>query len=99
MTREEKDKLLDIPIRSFRPKLSLQEALKTAEKFIASEKIDAEHFWLYRANFMLYGDPATPDKDKLPGWHFWWVSDSGGQGNYILIFVSMDGHCRRLPSM
>jgi hypothetical protein len=69
-----------------------------AEEFIASEKIDASHFWLYKANFILYGDPSKPEK-KIPGWYFWWVSDSGAQGNYIEIFVSMDQHCIRLPSM
>ncbi len=90
---------LDLPSRSQRPKLLLQDALKIAKKFIASENIDATHFWLYRANFIFYGDSAKPPEDKIPGWHFWWVSDSGQVGNYIEIFVSMDGHCRRLPSM
>jgi len=44
-------------------------------------------------------DPTTPDQDKLPGWNFWWKSDSGEMGNYIEIFVTMDGQCRRLGSM
>ena len=85
--------------RSFRPKLVLQAALSKAEKFMESEQIDARHFWLYRAQYILLGDRTTPDKDKLPGWHFWWVSDSGEMGNYIDIFVTMDGQCRRMPSM
>lgn len=97
MTREGIDKILDVHVSS-RPKLPLQDALKAAEEFISSEKIDASHFWLYKANFTLYGDPGKPDK-KMPGWYFWWVSDSGQQGNYIEIFVSMDRHCMRLPSM
>jgi hypothetical protein len=77
----------------------MQAALSKAEKFIESEHIDARHFWLYRAQYSLYGDPTTPDHDKLPGWHFWWVSDAGEIGNYIEIFVTMDGQCMRMPSL
>ncbi len=84
---------------SFHPKLAMQAALSNAEKFIESEQIDARHFWLYRAQYILQGDATTPAKDKVPGWHFWWVSDAGEMGNYIEIFVTMDGQCRRMPSM
>jgi hypothetical protein len=84
---------------SLRPKLVMQDALTRAEKFMVSENIDASHFWLYSARYTLFGSASTPDKDKLVGWYFWWVSDSGETGNYIEIFVTMDGQCRRLGSM
>jgi hypothetical protein len=84
---------------SLHPKLVMQDALARAEKFMVSENIDATHFWLYSARYTLFGSPTTPDKDKLVGWYFWWVSDAGEMGNYIEIFVSMDGQCRRLGSM
>lgn len=77
----------------------MQAALSKAEKFIASEQVDAGHFWLYRAQYIMLGDTTTADKDRLPGWHFWWVSNTGEMGNYIEIFVTMDGQCRRLGSM
>jgi hypothetical protein len=82
-----------------RPKLVMQDALARAEKFMVAENIDTTHFWLYSARYTLFGSPETPDKDKLVGWYFWWVSDAGETGNYIEIFVSMDGQCRRLASM
>jgi hypothetical protein len=98
MTSEEKAKLLNLPSPLYyHPKLSLQDALKVAEKFMISENIDTTHFWLYRATFTLH--PSEPGKKAIRGWHFWWVNDSGAQGNYVYIFVSMDGKCRRLPSM
>ena len=92
---EEKPKLA----RTFRPKLSLEDALKNAEKFVITQNVDMSRFWLYRAQFILFGDSSQPDTKKVPGWHFWWVSDSGGLGDYVEVFVSMDGDCRRLPSM
>jgi hypothetical protein len=97
VTGEEKSKV--VANSTFRPKLSLQEALQKAEKFIATEKIDTSQFWLYRALYILMGESSKPDREKVPGWHFWWVSDSGGLGNYVEIFVSMDGDCVRMPSM
>lgn len=99
LTPDQKSKLLEVPKTSYRPKLSLQDALKVAEGFITAEQIDTTHFYLYRASFILYGEPYKPDRDKIPGWHFWWASDSGEQGNNIYIFVSMDRKCMRLMSM
>jgi hypothetical protein len=82
-----------------RPRLSLQDALLIAEHYIDREHINVSSYWLYRAVFILYGDPKTPDKDKLPCWHFWWVSDSGDMGDYVEILVAMDGKVWRIPSM
>ena len=82
-----------------RPKLSLQNALKIAEAYIVKKHIDASPYWLYQGKFILYGAETTADKDKTPGWFFWWVNDDGSLGDYIEIFVSMDGKVMRLPSM
>jgi hypothetical protein len=83
----------------FRPKLLLQDALKIAEGFIDQQHIDISQYWLYRSAFMLMGDEKTADKDKLPGWHFLWVNDNGAMGDYVEIFVTMDGKASRMPSM
>src|SRR3954466_8178711 len=90
LTSEEKTRIVDVPARPARPRLSLQDALQIAEKFIASQKINITRHWLYRANFMVMGEPAKPQEPKIPGWHFWWLSDYGDTGNAIEIFVSMD---------
>ena len=75
----------------------MQDALKIAEDFIDRQHIDVSNSWLYRAIFILLGDEKTPDKNKVPGWHFWWVSDSGSGS--VEIFVAMDGKASRMPSM
>lgn len=88
------------PVKSVhRPKLPLQEALKIAEGFINQQHIDIRPFWLYRAIFILEGDEKTPDQDKIPGWHFWWVNENGALGDYVEIFVDMNGRANRMPSM
>jgi hypothetical protein len=74
-------------------------ALVIEEKYLSTKKKDSTHFWLYRANWILYGGSATAAKDKIPGWHFVWNSDFGTTANSIELFVSMDGKCMRLPTM
>ncbi len=92
---------IDLPLGShnIKPKLSLPNALKIAESYIVNRHIDASSYWLYEAKFILYGDKTTADKDKIPGWFCWWVKDEGSIGDYVEIFVSMDGKAMRLPSM
>jgi hypothetical protein len=90
--------LPEVSVR-FRPKLSLKNALKIAEAYLVKGHIDASSYWLYQGKFILYGDKASADKDKTPGWYFWWLHDGARQGDYIEIFVSMDGKAMRLPSM
>lgn len=86
-------------INTFRPKLPLQDALKIAEAFIDKQHIDISSYWLYHAILIFVGDENTPDKDKLPCWHFMWVNDSGAMGDYVEIMVTMDGKAGRAPSM
>ncbi len=80
--------------RGFRPKLSMPDALKAAEKFVDSKHVDLTHFWLYEAKYRVFG--GLP---QYAGWYFWWVNESGALGDYVEVFVTMDGKCRRLPSM
>ena len=72
---------------------------KIAKGYIVKEHIGSSSYWLYEAKFILYGAESTADKDKTPGWYFWWVNDGGALGDYIEIFVSMDGKAMRLPTM
>jgi hypothetical protein len=88
-----------IPARRFRPELPLQNALKIAEAYIDREHIDISSYWLSQVRFFLYGSPETPDKDKIPCWHFWWMNDSAATGDYVEILVDMKGRASRVPSM
>jgi hypothetical protein len=84
---------------TFRPRVSMQDALKIAEDYIDKQHIDIRPFWLYRAIYFLSGDEKTPDKDKLRGWDFLWVDEAGTSGGDVEIFVGMDGTANRMPSM
>jgi hypothetical protein len=87
---------LPIANRSFRPALTLQQALRLAERYIEKEKIKISPYYLSEARMIQYGG----DKDvKEPRWYFWWVNENGAMGNYVEITVSMDGKVMRLPSM
>lgn len=91
-------RLVDLPLprRSFRPKLSLQHALKIAEDYIESEKIDISPYYLYEAKYILYGGEGH----RQPCWFFWWIKENGAAGDYVEIIVPIDsGKARRLPSM
>lgn len=90
---------LPAKVVSFRPKLTLREALKIAEGYISKEQIDIRPYWLYRAVYIAVGDEKTPAEKKLPAWHFWWVSEKGVSGDDVEILVYMDGKAYRAPSM
>jgi hypothetical protein len=81
-------------VRFHKPKLLMQDALKKAEEFIATNKISIDDFFLYRVT-LIYAS----EKQAQPGWHFWWLHQEQAMGNYVEIFVSMDGQIRRLNSM
>lgn len=87
---------LSLAKRSFRPKLTLQDALKIAESYIESRKIDISPYYLYQAKYILWGAKDNQE----PCWHFWWVHENGAAGNYVEIVVSIDtAKARRVPSM
>ncbi len=83
-------------VRFHKPKLLLQDALKKAEGFIATNKIPIDDFFLYRASFIMFGSEKD---EKQPGWHFMWMHQEQAIGNYVEIFVPMDGQIRRLTSL
>ena len=90
--------LAELPLakRSFRPRLTLQQALKLAEGYIEKEKVALSSYFLKEARMIQYGG----EKDaKEPRWFFWWVHEDGATGDYIEMTVSMDGQVSRLPSM
>jgi len=91
---------LDLPMspRGYRPKISLQAALKVAESYVAAEHIDLSDGWLLQARFFLYGDGAKADRDKEPCWLFVWNTGTS-VGGHVDIIVSMDGRAMRSPTL
>lgn len=92
------ERVVDLPLakRNFRPRLTLQRALKLAESYAAKEKVDLSRHYLYQAKYTLYGSKDNQE----PCWFFWWVNEDGALGNYVEIIVSIEtGNVRRLPSM
>jgi hypothetical protein len=88
--------ILPLPeMRFHKPKLLLQNALIKAEDFIRINKIKIDEYYLVEAKFSIYGG----EKEKQPGWRFWWTHQEMSLGNYVEIFVSMEGKVIRLPSM
>lgn len=91
-------RIAELPLarRSFRPRLTLQQALKLAEGYIEKEKVAISSYFLKEARMIQYGG----EKDvKEPRWFFWWVNENGAMGDYVEITVSMEGQVSRLPSM
>jgi hypothetical protein len=88
---------LPLPKRGFhRPSLTLQTALKIAEGYVAKQKIDTSHYYLFEAKYILYGSKDNQD----PSWFFWWVNENGVIGDYVEIVVSIKtGNVLRVPSM
>lgn len=87
---------LPLPRRGFRPKITLQRALKMAERYLAKEKIDLSPYYLYQAKYTLYGSKENQE----PCWFFWWMNESGAAGDYVEIIVSIEtGKVTRLASM
>ena len=90
--------IVELPIskQSFRPKITLQRALKMAESYVEKERIDISSYHLYEAKYIMYGSKDNQE----PCWFFWWVHENGAAGNYVEIIVSIEtGNVRRLPSM
>ena len=84
---------------TYRPKLTLQQALQIAEDYIDKEQIDIRPYWLYQAHYILSGDEKTPDEKKAPAWHFLWVSEAGVLGDDVDILVFMNGTVYRSVTM
>jgi hypothetical protein len=81
---------------SYRPRLTLQDALKIAERYIVKQKIDISHYYLFEGKYILYGDKDNKD----PSWYFWWTHEDGAFGNYVQLVVSIrTGRVQWLTSM
>jgi hypothetical protein len=91
-------KSLELPITrlKFKPKLTLQEALKLMEKFIEKNKVDTSKYWFSSATMIQYGGE---NEKKQPVWFFVWMNESGTLGDYVHILVSMDGAVWQIPTM
>lgn len=95
---EIQDQIVNLPSsnKKSRPKITLQRALKLAEKYLEKEKIDVSSFYLYQAKFIIYRDSGQ----KQPAWHFWWLNETGGVGNYVQIVVLINSeNVMQIPSM
>ncbi len=75
-----KEKIIELSSgnRSSKPKLSMQEALKVMDKYIKKEKINTSKYFLWQVKSILYGG----ESENTPAWHFWWLSENGGVGDY-----------------
>jgi hypothetical protein len=88
---------LPLPKRGFKPKLTLQQALKIAERYVEIEKIDLSSYYLLEAKFFLYGGDV-----KDPRWLFVWLNSSRvieTHGVDYQLTVTMDGKVNIIPSL
>jgi len=83
--------VLALPRRDWAPSLTLQRALKTAEKFIKKERLDISSCYLFEAKWVSYD--TNPESGA---WEFWWVSTKQGSKD-IRIAVSLDSKAKLLP--
>lgn len=99
---------LELPIakRKFRPKLSLQEALKLAESYLENHEepeIDISKYFLSSAGLIHYGGTnySTGKDTRQPAWSFAWAHEDGALlGNGISIIVLIEsGAVIHLPTM
>jgi hypothetical protein len=88
---------LPLPKRGYKPKLTLQQALKIGEHFVDVEKLDLSSYYLLEAKFILYGGNV-----KDPRWFFVWLNSGQASKTHGVDFqltVSMDGKVNIIPSM
>jgi len=83
--------ILSLPRRDVAPALTLQRALKIAERFTKKQKIDLSSLYLFEAKWVSYG--TTPETGA---WHFWWVSTKHSKPD-VRVAVSVDGKPKLLP--
>jgi hypothetical protein len=81
--------------RHSRPKLSLESALRIAQRSVKKNTADGSSYWLYEAHFSLYGDQNMPPEKKSPCWAFRWVKDAGVGSIDMVVF--MDGKPMEIP--
>ena len=89
---------LPISRHAAKPKLSLESALTIAKSQLKGPNFEISSYWVYGARFILYGDSKLADKDKVPCWHFTWLSDDSGHPP-IEVVVFMNGESMRVPTL
>jgi hypothetical protein len=89
---------LPLSQRGYKPKISLQAALKIAEDYVAAEHINVSDGWLSEARLFLHGDSDKAEK-RNPCWLFVWITNSGRMGMRLDVIVSMDGKAMVSPSI
>ena len=83
--------LLSLPRRDAAPALTLQQALRIAERFTKKQKIDLSSAYLFEAKWVSYD--TTP---VTGAWHFWWVSTKHSKPD-VRIAVPLNGKPKLLP--
>ena len=90
----------NIPVKPLplfpRPKITLQEALKLAEDYIKSEKINISPYHIDQVQLIR---PNLEQGVTEQYWWFLWVKEGGAFGDYVEIGVRMDGTTWRMGSM
>lgn len=89
ITREQ---VLELPRTDRKPKITLQRALKIAERYIKTEKLTISSYYLFEARLIFSEDGAESH------WQFWWVRVNGLSVKDIKIAVSMNGNPQMLSS-
>jgi hypothetical protein len=86
-----REELLALPRRDAVPALTLQRAMKIAERFTKKKKLDISSAYLFEAKWS-----SSPNNPATGAWYFWWVSTKHSKPD-IRIAVSLDGRPRLLP--
>jgi hypothetical protein len=86
--------IASLPINGIRrkPKITLQDGLKIAERFAKRKRIHLADYFLLEARMIWYGGKDDP---KEPRWSFHWVGADKPMGVELWIDVSMDGMASR----
>ena len=82
-----------LPLAVTKPRLTLQRALRIAERYTRQKRIDLSPYYLLEARMIQYGDGET----KEPRWLFRWVTPRPSTSG-VEITVSMNGRATRLIS-
>ena len=80
----------------YKPKISLQTALKIMENFVGKQKIDVSRYYLREVKMITR---QNENKDFEHIWFFDWNNDEMILGDYLHILVSMDGKVWQAPTM
>jgi hypothetical protein len=83
---------LDTISGKYRPRITLQEALRRVERYVEIKNIDITRYHLHYAGLILFASRELR-------WWFWWSHEDGAMGNYVQLTVSMDGKVSRIPSL